>query len=63
MITLNKYADKTNRAWLELYGLSTDEKPIRKFENTFIGNASTYYEMDTKKSYIYDEENHRWLDV
>lgn len=52
MITINKYADKPNRVWLELYGLSTDEKPIGKFEDVFVGNASIYYEMDSKKSYI-----------
>ena len=63
MITLNKYADRPNRSYMELYGLSTDEKPIKKFENTFIGNASTFYCMDSKEAFIYDEENHRWLEV
>ncbi len=63
MVTCNKYGDQTNRVWLELYGLSTDEKPIEKFEITPIGNSSTYYEMDTKKAYIYDEENHKWWEV
>ena len=62
MITLNKYADTTNRAWLELYGLSTDIKPIKKFGTTYIGNASTYLEMDTGKFFIYDEENHKWYE-
>lgn len=51
-----------------VYGLnytdfSTDEKPIGKFEDVFVGNASTYYEMDSKKSYIYDEENQKWWEV
>lgn len=63
MITLNKYSGRPNRSYMELYGLSTDEKPIEKFENTFIGNASTYYEMNTKKAYIYDEENHQWYEM
>ena len=63
MITLNKYADRANRVWFELYGLSTDEKPREKFEGNFIGNASTYYCMDNKETFIYDEENHRWLDM
>ena len=40
MITLNKYGDKCNRVYLELYGLSTDTKPIEKFENVFIGKVS-----------------------
>lgn len=63
MITCNKYFDRPNRSYMELYGLSTDEKPIKKFNNTFIGNASTYLEMDTKKVFIYDEENHKWWEI
>ena len=63
MITCNKYSDRPNRSYMELYGLSTDEKPIEKFENTFIGNASTFYCMDSKEAFIYDEENHKWLEV
>ena len=63
MVTLNKYGTRTNRVWLELYGLSTDEKPIEKFENTFIGNASTFLEMDSKKYWIYHEENHKWHEM
>ena len=63
MITFNKYGDQVNRAWMELYGLSTDVKPTIKFDGKYIGNASTFYEMDTKKSYMYDEENHVWHDV
>lgn len=63
MVTCNKNFDRPNRSWIELYGLSTDEKPIEKLENIFIGNASTFYEMDTKKSFMYDEENHKWWDM
>ena len=60
MITLNKYGNRENRVWLELYGLSTDEKPI---DDIFIGNSSTYYEMDTKNTFMYDEENKKWWEV
>lgn len=63
MVTCNKYADKPNRSWMELYGLSTDEKPIKKFEDVFIGNSSTFYTMDTGDTFIYDEENHKWWEV
>ena len=63
MITLNKYGNRENRVWLELYGLSTDEKPIGKFDDIFIGNSSTYYEMDTKNTFMYDEENKKWWEV
>ena len=40
----------------ELYGLSTDTKP------TNVNNASVFYEMDTKKMFLFDEENARWLE-
>ena len=63
MITCSKYSDRPNRSWMELYGLSTDEKPIEKFENTYIGNSSTYYCMDTREAFIYDEENRKWWEV
>lgn len=63
MVTCNKYGDRPNRMWMELYGLSTDEKPIKTMGTIGIGNASTFYEMDTKKPYIYDEENHKWWEV
>lgn len=41
----------------EFYGLSTDTKPT-----TDVLNASVFYEMDTKKIYMFDEENSRWLE-
>lgn len=63
MVTLNKYADRPNRNWMDFYGLAKDQKPIEKYGTITICNGSTYYEMDTKKVYIYDEENHVWLDT
>ena len=45
--TLSKVSD--------LYGLSTDTKP------TNVGNASTFYEMDTSTLYMFDAENQVWL--
>ena len=40
----------------EIYGLSTDTKP------TNVHNASIFYEMDTKKMYLFDKENTSWLE-
>ena len=40
----------------KFYGLSTDDKP----ENA--PNASKFYEMDTGKFYMYDEESQTWLE-
>jgi len=39
----------------EVYGLSTDEKPVRG-----ITNASIFYEMDTRNAFIFDQENSKW---
>lgn len=63
MITLNKYNDSPNRVYIELYGLSTDDKPIDKFDKIPIGNASTLFEMDTCSLYMYDEENAKWHQI
>lgn len=40
----------------DMYGLSTDTKPEG------VGNASTFYEMDTKKLFMYDAQNGKWLE-
>lgn len=62
VVSVNKFNNT-----IELYGLSTDTKPTENFEfedvNYKIRNGSVYYEMDTKKASIYDEENHVWHDV
>lgn len=50
------------RAPHEFFGLSTDEKPIGKLGNVKIANGSVFIEMDTKKIYMYDEENQTWLE-
>lgn len=64
MITIGD-VNKFNNT-IEFYGLSTDEKPIDTF--TFYGvvykvrNSSTFYEMDTKKASLFDEENKQWIE-
>lgn len=39
------------------YGLSTDTKPT----DDYVPNASSFYEMDTGKVYLYDAENKVWI--
>ena len=41
----------------ECYGKSTDEKPT-----TNMTNGSTFYEMDTKKLFMFDEESRSWIE-
>lgn len=47
---------KTGYLYVEIYGLSTDEKP------TDVPNATPFLEMDTKKIFLFDEENKAWLE-
>jgi len=61
MITINKNSDRSTINSLELFGLSSDEKPIDKFNGTDITNGSSYLEMDTGMKYLYDAENKEWI--
>lgn len=47
---------------LEFFGLSTDTKPIDEVDDIKITNGSVFIEMDTKKIFMYDEENQAWLE-
>lgn len=61
MNSLIKHPELVNEKIMTIYGKSTDTKPTVKFQGLKIYNGSVYYEMDTKKSYLYDEENNTWL--
>ena len=43
----------------DLRGLSTDEKPT----NSFVGNGSTFIEIDTGKVFIFDAEHKLWKEI
>ncbi len=58
MITKKADVDDRGRPSSEFYGLSTDDKA--KAEDP--RNADVFYEMDTKKIFLYDQENGRWLE-
>lgn len=55
MITKYIASNERNVAQYDMYGLSTDTKPMD------VGNASTFYEMDTCTVYMFDAENNVWL--
>ena len=65
MITIDSINRFNNS--LTIMALSTDIKPIKTVEykkvKYEVENGSTFYEMDTKKAFMYDEENHVWHDV
>lgn len=41
-----------------IYGKSTDVKPTNR-----IGNGSVFHEIDTSKTYLFDEEHKEWRQV
>lgn len=49
-VTFNPWPGRAN----EYVGLSTDSKPMDA------PNASSFYEMDTKKMFLFDAENSVW---
>ena len=55
MITAHYTSGSSNGLRADMYGLSTDTKPVN------VANASTFYEMDTKTLHMFDEENKVWL--
>lgn len=52
--TATRFANGTQKKYVELAGLSTDVKP------TDCANGSVFIEMDTKKLYFFDETNSQW---
>lgn len=62
MVTLQTLSGIFNRNVLEVVGLSTDTKPTGQVENNEIANGSYFYEMDTKKMFMYDKEHNQWLE-
>ena len=63
MTTVTQYGNTISNRVLAIDGLSTDIKPTDVIENARIGNGSTFYEMDTKKCFKFDEENKIWNPV
>lgn len=54
MVSLVKVGIQPNTNVYEFIGLSTDKKPEKAT------NGSLFYEMDTRKNFIFDEENNLW---
>ena len=46
----------------EFFGLSKDEKPIGQINGARVTNGSIFIEIDTKKIYMFDEENQLWIE-
>lgn len=58
MITKRSFVDYRGRLYSEFYGLSTDDK--NEAVSMGVENADSFLEMDTRRVYLFDEENEVW---
>lgn len=63
MITLNSYSGVSNTTNVELFGKSTDVKPLINYDGIAISNGSSFFEIDTGILYLYDAEANEWIAV
>lgn len=63
MVTLAKIGGRYNTALLEIRGLSTDTKPTTEIEGMIVTNGSTYIEIDTGDTYMFDAANGVWHNI
>jgi hypothetical protein len=57
MVTVNRVGGQNTEKGSEIYGMSTDTKPI----DNEIPNGSIFMEMDTGIIYFYDAETQQWV--
>lgn len=62
MVTLQKMGGEYNRNVLELVGKSGDLKPTDTIDGMIITNGSTFYELNTKKVYMFDYDTKTWIE-
>lgn len=65
MVTVIDISNKEldGSAVFEFRGKSSDIKPVVSYGNYNIGNGSTFFEMDTSKLFMFDEEQQAWEEV
>lgn len=63
MVIIGKIGQNTNSRILELYGKSSDTKPIDFIDGVQVINGSVFIEIDTGKGFLFDEQNKKWEEV
>lgn len=61
MTSFVKRGNNYNIPVLEIYGLSTDEKPLYDDSGTAVPNASVFFEIDTGQEYMFSSQNKTWI--
>ena len=60
MITIEGSAKDDRKPLVDIWGMSSNTKPVYKYGSLLLANASTYHENDTSCIYRYDETNQVW---
>lgn len=61
MISFVKRGDAYNVQIMEIYGLSTDEKPMYDESGMAVPNASIFYEIDKGQVYMFSSQTKTWI--
>lgn len=61
MISFVKRGNEYNIPIMEIYGLSTDEKPLYDESGMAIQNASIFYEIDKGEVYMFSSQTKTWI--
>lgn len=62
MVTLVRMGGSQVAKNAEFYGKSGDVKPVNSGGIVSVPNASTFYEMNTGKIFLFDEDENTWID-
>lgn len=60
MVTATRAEGNNEIATFSFKGLSTDTRPVGKWEETEIKNGSSYLTIDTHQIEFYDAESQTW---
>lgn len=61
MITAEMKPIVNNKSVMTLYGLSTEDKPVGKFDHVEIANGSAFFEIDTQDVKFYNAAAEAWV--
>lgn len=61
MVSFVKRGNNYNIPTMEIYGLSTDEKPLFDSQGMAVPNGSIFYEIDKGQVYMFSAETQTWI--
>lgn len=61
MTSFVKRGDNYNIPIMEIYGLSTEDKPLYDENGMAVPNASIFYEIDKGQVYMFSSQTKTWI--